>query len=128
MIKAKFKDTPLEEFVDLPLKDFSNYKINKLGQVKSVSHRRILKQLNLPGDYPRVTLYGKDDNGNNRRYTVGVHILLGMTFLDKEKDEYTIIDHIDGNKQNYNLDNLRYTNYSENRINQINRTPSSKNK
>lgn len=43
MIKAKFKDTPLEEFVDLPLKDFSNYKINKLGQVKSVSHRRILK-------------------------------------------------------------------------------------
>lgn len=51
-----------------------------------------------------------------------------MTFLDKEKDEYTIIDHIDGNKQNYNLDNLRYTNYSENRINQINRTPSSKNK
>ena len=29
MIKAKFKDTPLEEFVDLPLKDFPNYKINK---------------------------------------------------------------------------------------------------
>lgn len=128
MIKAKFKDTPLEEFVDLPLKDFPNYKINKLGQVKSVSHRRILKQINLPGDYPRVTLYGKDDNGNNRRYTVGVHILLGITFLDKEKDEYTIIDHIDGNKQNYNLDNLRYTNYSENRINQINRASSSKNK
>ena len=128
MIKAKFKDTPLEEFVDLPLKDFPNYKINKLGQVKSVSHRRILKQLNLPGDYPRVTIYGKDNNGSNRRYTVGVHILLGITFLDKEKDEDTIIDHIDGNKQNYNLDNLRYTNYSENRINQVNRSSSSKNK
>ena len=87
-----------------------------------------MKQLNLPGDYPRVTIYGKDNNGSNRRYTVGVHILLGITFLDKEKDEDTIIDHIDGNKQNYNLDNLRYTNYSENRINQVKRSSSSKNK
>lgn len=128
MIKAKFKDTPHEEFVDLPLKDFPNYKINKLGQVKNVSHRRILKPLNLPGDYPRVTLYGKDCSGSKRRYTVGVHVLLGITFLDKEKDEYTLIDHIDGNKQNYNLDNLRYTNYFENRINQVNRASSSKNK
>jgi hypothetical protein len=68
----------------------------------------VLKQ-NLKRDgYYHVMLY----DGNGRK-TLSVHRLVAMAFLDAD-DSRPYVDHIDGNKVNNNIDNLRWCTPSEN--------------
>lgn len=61
--------------------------------------------------YLRVTLY----NGSSSRSKL-LHNLLATAFLDKPKGA-TVVDHIDGNRVNNNLDNLRWVTQKENQLN-----------
>lgn len=93
-------------------KDIANfegfYKISNTGKVKSlarngtVNYDKILSPGKNKDGYLRVVL---NKNGNKRYVTV--HRLVAETFLDNQND-YPQIDHIDGNKQNNNVHNLRF--------------------
>lgn len=93
-------------------KDIPNYEgmyqVSNLGRVKSVNYKRtgkekILKLIENSNKYFRVTLTQK---GIGKKFYV--HQLVAMVFLNHKVNGKTIVvDHIDYNKKNNCLSNLR---------------------
>lgn len=81
-----------------------NFMINKKGKVINLNTRNILIPQNRNG-YLRVNL-------NNSRYSL--HILVWETFNNQKIPQGMQIDHIDGDKANNDLQNLRLVNSSDN--------------
>jgi|APCry1669193181_1035450.scaffolds.fasta_scaffold18915_2 hypothetical protein len=98
------------------LKGFSNYLINKEGQVWSKYFKRFIKpHTNTKGYF---CVYICDDNKKQSNFSV--HRLLGLQFIDNPNN-LPIIDHIDGNRKNNCLDNLRWVDAMTNSNNRIKR-------
>lgn len=99
-----------------PYYEVSNYgnvrSYLKMGNYKDrISETpRPITQWNSNG-YPTVTLV--DPNNTNKRRNFAVHILVAQEFLG-ERPKGTVVRHIDDNKLNNNINNLRYGTYSEN--------------
>lgn len=90
------------------LKGFENlYKINTKGEIFSIRSVRNLKP-NKSGKYPRIKL-----SKNGKDYMFSIHRLVAETFLENE-DNKPIVNHKDGDKNNYDLSNLEFVTYSEN--------------
>jgi hypothetical protein len=90
----------------------NRYIINKEGLIKSLITNKILENnyiLNFEQSYISVKLI--DNNGNRKQYYV--HRLVYLTFKG-EIYENMVIDHIDQNKFNNKLENLRMISFSEN--------------
>ena len=87
---------------------FSNYEVSNLGNIKTIKTGRILKgSVNGSGYYiVGLCIAGK-------RSTQMIHRLVADAFLDNP-DNKTCVDHIDNNKQNNHILNLRYATHSEN--------------
>jgi hypothetical protein len=98
----------------LPIPNYEGlYEISDLGKVKSLPNKthKNIKILNPSYDkngYLRVDLYK-----NKKNKTSKVHRLVMLSFIGESE---LAIDHIDGNKQNNRLDNLRYCTNRENSI------------
>ena len=119
MIKEKYRDIPDDEFVSLEEgidpAFLGKYEINKLGQIRGkVGKTKILdigRKENL--SYPKVTL-----SANRFRKSYFVHVLLAKNFLipDKSYPPGTAleIDHVDRDKWNYSINNLRIVSRDEN--------------
>lgn len=112
--------TTREKFVEnLPdeqwkiITDYSNYKISTCGRVLNINTNYLLKPSYSCGYY-LVTL-----SKNNIKKKIGIHRLVYYTFnnLSIEGRDNKVIDHIDGNKLNNNLNNLREITESENVLN-----------
>lgn len=88
---------------------YKNYFINEYGRVKNKTGR-VLTQ-HFVNNYARVTLSKK-----GKRKHMKVHRLVAMTFLENEDDK-PCVDHIDGNKLNNNVGNLRWCTHTENSMN-----------
>ena len=89
---------------------FENYSISEDGLVMN-NYGKILKS--------RKDRYGYDVlqlSNNNKKYTIGVHRLIGIMFISNPNN-YPQIDHIDRDKLNNNLINLRWCNASMNGMN-----------
>jgi hypothetical protein len=100
----------MSEFVEI--KGFSKYLINKEGKIFSKHHNREVSiQTDIDG-YLRVSMYGDD----GKRMKKGVHRLLALQYIENPNN-LPLIDHIDRNRQNNSLDNLRWCDYKENRTN-----------
>ena len=84
--------------------DNSEYMVNKNGMVVRIKTRKILSEQDRNG-YKRVKV------GQNLK---SVHILVWESFNNQKIPEGYNIDHIDGNKGNNNLNNLRLSTHSEN--------------
>jgi hypothetical protein len=85
-----------------------NYSINKQGQVRNDKTSHIKKPtLNKRNGYLVVDLY-KD----NKREKVPIHRLVAEAFILNPENKLTV-DHIDGNRQNNSIDNLRWATYGE---------------
>lgn len=92
------------------IKDYGDYQISNQGRVIS-NHYKTPKLLSYDvnsSGYRRVILY--NSNGKERYF---IHRLVCSHFKDNIKNDMCI-NHIDGIKENNNIDNLEYISYSEN--------------
>ncbi len=99
------------DFVQIP--GYDDYYINRNGDIlsKKFGKERILK--------PGVTFKGYyvvSLTKNNKNKTHAVHRLVALTFIPNP-DNYPCIDHIDRNKLNNCVDNLRWCNQQINMVN-----------
>lgn len=94
-----------------PLPDFPNYEVSTFGNVRNISRNIIMKPYFGWGGYARVNLVGK-----NQYKGFYVHHLVSKLFIRKEEGKNEI-DHIDNNKRNNNVINLRWVSRSENNKN-----------
>ena len=106
-IEEDFKIYPDEEVL-IPIEGFKNYLASSLGKVYSVRSKRYLKSFISNAGYEVVSLC---DSGICKKFSI--HRL--VCFL---KENLPIVDHIDGDKLNNNINNLRW---STNSFNQFNR-------
>lgn len=97
---------------------YEGYYVSKCGKV--ISFRTRGQSFKLSKN-PKYLSFKTDKYGyyevllsiNKKRYYKKVHQLVAETFLEKEFSEY-VVDHIDTNRKNNNLSNLRYLTVSEN--------------
>ena len=100
------------------IKDFENYEVSNLGNIRSWNCNNIFKKRKSPiiksqilnnSGYFYVILYKK--NKGTHKY---VHRIVLESFI-KNSDNKTEVNHIDGNKLNNNLNNLEWSSSSENK-------------
>ena len=94
------------------IKGFENlYKINLSGNIWSCWYSKIMKPQVTKDGYLFVSL-----KREGKRYKSFIHRLLALQYLENT-ETLPQIDHIDRNKQNNNLDNLRWCSQHTNRLN-----------
>ena len=81
--------------------DLLGYSVSNKGRIKKDSTGQIMV-LSKNGGYCRITV------------TKHVHRLVAEAFLDKPNQDKSWVDHIDGNRSNNNVENLRWVTPSEN--------------
>ncbi len=89
----------------------TNYKVSSIGQVCNSETGRILKPSNNGKDYLQVVL---SENGKCK--TFKIHRLVAEHFIINPSNK-RCVDHIDRNRLNNNVDNLRWASDSENQMN-----------
>ena len=105
----------LQFTVWLPIKNYKNYEVSICGMVRNITTKRILK----PGvsgidgqNYYAVNLC---KNGNIKQYKI--HRLVANTFIPKIDNMKNYIDHVDCNRFNNTVSNLRWCTQQENCFN-----------
>jgi hypothetical protein len=93
---------------------FDNYQISSLGNVRGIhfkdNNKYLKHHLGLRGYYT-INLY-KD----KKQYTIPIHRLLGIAFIPNP-DNLPEIDHINRDRKDNRLQNLRWVSHQENNIN-----------
>ena len=89
------------EFISI--KDYDTYGINKLGEIKDLRTGKIMKQHTSPDGYKKINLRNPDGSK-----LFQVHRLVAIQFLPPVEDKNEV-DHIDRDKTNNNIDNLRWS-------------------
>ena len=96
---------------------YENYQVSNIGRVRNVSTSRILKPCINQGYY-QVKLCK-----NNLAKAHKIHKLVANEFLIKpDTDDKLIIDHINRNRTDNQITNLRWASYEQNSWNVGNRT------
>ena len=101
----------LEEFKIIT--GFENYEISNFGRVRNLLNDKYVSICIGNHDYKVVNL--KKNGKFNQKL---IHRLLAQEFIDNP-DNLQVIDHIDENKLNNNLDNLRWITQQQNQFNRI---------
>ena len=94
------------------IEGFSRYVIYENGDVISIESGILLKPWKHNQGYKIIDLI--NDNGEKKH--MRLHRLLGLTFIPNPLNK-PCIDHIDENKTNNHLSNLRWATHAENRQN-----------
>ena len=115
-IEPKIKKLELDINNDLelfkPIDGYDNYFVSNFGNIKNSKTNKILKQKTEKNGYKRIGLF---INGNRKMFLI--HRLVGKAFLENP-DNKPMIDHIDENKSNNNVKNLRWATNQDNLANQ----------
>ena len=104
----------MEDEVWKEISDFDDYMISNLGKVKSFKQNsdRILKPSINHGYY-----YVNLTNNNEKKVNKYIHKLLAEVFIPNP-DNLPNVDHIDTQRLNNDLSNLRWASHSQNCYNQ----------
>ena len=96
----------MEEFKKI--EEYENYEISNLGNVRNIDTGKILKPGKNNRGYYHVILYK-----NGTKTTFKIHRLVGFAFIPNPEN-LRDIDHIDRNKTNNSISNLRWVSQSNN--------------
>ena len=96
-----------EIWKNVPIEGYENYKVSNKGNIKN-SKNILLKPRLKPSGNLEVTF-----SVNKKYRTIIISNLVAMTFIPNS-NEKKHVKHIDGNKENNNLENLEWCNYHEN--------------
>lgn len=88
------------------IEDKPNYEVNKLGQVRNKKTGRILKQSIRKDGYRQVML-------GRKTIPLYIHRLVAIAFIPN-KHNLSQVDHINGDKSDNTIENLRWVTASEN--------------
>ena len=91
------------------VKDYDNYEVSTLGNLRNSKTGRVLKQM-CKGGYLFAGL-SKNSNGK----TTSVHRLVALAFIDNPENKPQV-NHKDKNRSNNNVSNLEWSTASENNI------------
>lgn len=91
--------------------DAPKYEISSFGNVRNAKTKKPRKYF-LSNGYPTVTLQ-KQDLSVGRKSNHLLHRLVAKAFIDNPNN-YPVVNHIDGNSENYKIDNLEWCNQKEN--------------
>jgi hypothetical protein len=91
-----------------PIKKYENYRIGNFGNVMNVNTGRILKSCISTTGYKHVNL-----SQNSKIKLLTIHRLVALAFIPNLENK-PHIDHINNDKLNNNVNNLRWASYSEN--------------
>jgi len=97
------------------IKGFESYEMSSFGNVKNGRGKILKPSANATG-YLQAALFW-----NGKRKTLCVHKLVAEAFIENEL-ELEHVDHIDGDKLNNNVSNLRYCTLSQNQGNRRKQT------
>jgi hypothetical protein len=95
----------------LTVKGFPNYEVSNFGNIRHKTTNEILKPSVDRKGYRRVNL-----SFNSKKRNFQLHRLVATTFLNNYEDK-ECVDHIDGDKLNNNLYNLRFATKQQNNFN-----------
>jgi len=95
----------------MEIKDYPNYLIYENGNVYNHKYNRFLKPVLENRGYLIINL-----SKNNKRKIHKIHRLIAEHYIPNP-DNKQYVDHIDRNRQNNSINNLRWVNVSENSIN-----------
>ena len=104
------KADPLESFLELPIERYGGmYLISKEGLIYSKYSNKVIKN-NLDKHGYLYVILTDIEGGHHREAT---HILCAKTYLPNP-DNLPVVDHINGNKQCPNVNNLEWVTQAEN--------------
>lgn len=92
------------------------YEINRKGDVRRKGTEHCLAKCNDDDGYPQTSLHTFDANKTRRR--IRNHRLVALQFIPNPENKPEV-DHIDRNRQNNHVSNLRWVTHQENQNNKI---------
>ena len=95
--------------------DFEEYEVSNYGNVRKVSTGEELRQ-SIYKEYLRVDLFKNWGRYDMVQKTIDVHRLVALSFIPNPLNK-RIVDHIDKDKLNNHIENLRWASHSENGMN-----------
>lgn len=109
MVQYK-KNYDIEVWKKIP--NYDNYYASNLGRIKNVKTNKILKNVSRHSDKLDYMCVSLSNCGKVKMHTI--HSLVLSSFVG-ERPINSVINHINGNKQDNNINNLEYCTQSENR-------------
>lgn len=102
------------------IEGYKNYQVSSLGRVRSLNYKRTgeVRVLKAWKDKDGYLIIGLHKNGTQR--TFRIHRLVGEAFIPNPENKPQI-DHIDTNKTNNSVENLKWATNKENSNNELSR-------
>lgn len=91
------------------LENYSKYELNKSGDIRNKKTKQILARQYSRYGYRVNTIVGDD----GKIHYVRNHILVAKQFIENPHN-YTVVNHIDGKRDNSSIDNLEWTSHKQN--------------